>query len=48
MDNAGKNTALEKRLKSKDWKLHPKIEYTARATPQHNHRVEVGLATLYN
>ena len=47
MDNAGENKQLVKRLKSKHWQLYPEIEYTARDTPQHNHLVEVGFATLY-
>jgi hypothetical protein len=47
MDNAGENKQLIKRLHSKDWQLYPKIEFTARDTPQHNHKVEVGFATLY-
>jgi hypothetical protein len=48
MDNAGENKLLEKRLKSKDWQLNPKVEYTARDTPQQNSRAEVAIATLYN
>ena len=48
MDNGGENKLLVKRLNSKDWKLYPKIEYTARDTPQHNHLVEVGFATIGN
>ncbi|MEM9078895.1 MAG: zinc finger CCHC domain-containing protein, partial [Bacteroidota bacterium] len=47
MDNGGENKKLVQRLNSKDWKLYPKIEYTARDTPQHNHLVEVGFSTLY-
>lgn len=47
MDNGGENKSLVKRLNSKEWKLYPAIEYTARDTPQHNHLVEVGFATLY-
>jgi hypothetical protein len=47
MDNGGENKALVKRLNSKDWKMYPTVEYTARDTPQHNHMVEVGFATLY-
>ncbi len=46
MDGGGENKKLVKRLNSDDWKLYPKIEYTARDTPQHNHFVEVGLATM--
>ena len=37
MDNAGENKQLVKRLNSKNWQLYPKIEYTARDMPQHNH-----------
>ena len=33
-------------MKSQEWKLYPKIEYTPRDTPQYNSRVEVGFATL--
>ena len=47
MDNGGENKGLVKRLNSKDWQLYPKIEWTARDTPQQNHMVEVGFATLY-
>ena len=46
MDNAGENLKLEQRLRSKDWKLYPTIEYTARSTPQHNHKAEVAIATI--
>ena len=48
MDNAGENKLLEQRMKSADWKLNPDIEYTARGTPQQNHLVEVGFATIAN
>ena len=47
MDNAGENKKLVKQLNSPSWQLYPKIEYTARDTPQHNHLAEVGFATLY-
>jgi hypothetical protein len=47
LDNAGENKELVKKLNSKKWKLYPKIEWTARDTPQQNHLVEVGFATLY-
>jgi hypothetical protein len=33
MDNAGKNKALEQRMKWSDWKLNVQVEYTAWATP---------------
>ena len=46
MDDAGENEKLVKRLNSKNWQLCPKIECTARDTPQHNHLVEIGFATL--
>ncbi|CAB9531653.1 unknown protein (Partial), partial [Seminavis robusta] len=36
MDNAGENQTLEKRLKSKHWKIPIAVEYTARNTPQQN------------
>ena len=47
MDNAGENKKLVKRLNSNHWQLYLTIEYTARDTPQHNHLVEVGFATLH-
>ena len=47
MDNAGENKKLVQQLNSKNWKLCPTIEHTARDTPQHNRLVEVGFATLY-
>jgi hypothetical protein len=33
MDNAGKNTLLEARCKSKDWQFVMDFDYTSRATP---------------
>jgi hypothetical protein len=45
MDNGGENKLLVKRMNSREWKLYPKIEFTARVTPQHNHLVEVGYLT---
>ena len=48
MDNAGENRILEQRAQSSDWKLGITVEYTGRDTPQHNHRAEVGLATIAN
>ena len=48
MDNAGENKLLEKRCGSADWKLPIVFEYTARDTPQHNHKAEVGIATIAN
>jgi len=47
MDGSGENRKLVKRLNCDVWKLYPKIEYTARDTPQHNLLVEVGFATVY-
>ena len=47
MDNAGENKSLVKALNGKNWQLYPKIEFTAKNTPQQNHLVEVGFATLY-
>jgi hypothetical protein len=47
MDNGGENKGLVKVLNSAKWQMYPDIEYTARDTPQHNHLVEVGFATLY-
>jgi hypothetical protein len=46
MDNAGENQALERRMKSSDWKLDVEIEYTARATPQQNSLAELKFATI--
>jgi hypothetical protein len=42
------NLVLEARCKSKDWQFGIEFEYTARATPQHNHMAELGFATLGN
>ena len=47
-DNAGENILLEKRCKSKDWKLNIEFEFTARNTPQQNHLAELGFAILAN
>ena len=47
MDKAGKNIKLVKELNGTKWKLYPTIEWTARDTPQQNHLVEIGFATLY-
>jgi hypothetical protein len=33
-NNGGKNHALEKRIKSSDWKLNINFKYTGRDTPQ--------------
>jgi hypothetical protein len=48
MDNAEENQLLEARCKSKDWQLGIEFDYTARATPQHNHMAELVFATLGN
>ena len=40
-NNAGENIALEKRLKSSDWKSDIVFEYTGRDTPQRNSLAEV-------
>ena len=47
MDNGGENKKLVKTLNSEAWQLYPKIEFTARDTPQHNHLAEVAFATIY-
>jgi hypothetical protein len=48
LDDAGENKKLQKRVQSKDWKLDIEFEYTARNTPQQNHRAELGFAVLAN
>ena len=45
-NNAGENIALEKRLKSSDWKSDIVFEYTGRDTPQRNSLAEVSIHTL--
>ena len=45
-DNAGENRALEKRLKSSDWRTNIAFEYTGRDTPQRNSLAEVSFHTL--
>jgi len=47
MDNAGKNLKLAKAANGKDWKLNLEFEYTGKTTPQRNHLVELGFATLW-
>ena len=47
INNAGENKKLVETLNSKDWKMYPTIEYTARDTPQHNYLAEVAIATVY-
>jgi hypothetical protein len=46
LDNAGESMLLDKRCKSKDWKIDITFEFSARATPQHNHLMELGLAEI--
>jgi hypothetical protein len=48
MDGAVENKTLKTRSDSSDWKLNLKYEITARNTPQQNHMVELGFATLAN
>jgi hypothetical protein len=48
MDNPGENKLLQQRCESKDWQFAMKYEYTGRNTPQHNHKTELGFATLGN
>jgi hypothetical protein len=45
-DNAGENRALEKRLKSSEWRAQIDFEYTGRDTPQRNSLAEVSFHTL--
>eukprot|EP00957_Ditylum_brightwellii_P141865 10808247-Ditylum_brightwellii.AAC.1 len=45
-DNAGENKTLEKRSRSKDWKMNLQFEYTARAMPQQNYLAELAFSTL--
>jgi hypothetical protein len=45
-DNAGENIALERRLKSLDWKSDIVFEYTGRDTPQRNSLTELSFHTL--
>jgi hypothetical protein len=44
MDNAGENNKLLERANGADWKLNIAAEYTARDTPQQNHRAELAIA----
>ena len=48
MDNAGENKALQKRMKSHDWKELSEIEceFTARDTPQQNSLAERAIDTV--
>lgn len=45
-DNAGENVKLQKRIKSKDCNFNTKFQYTGRATPQQNGKVEKKIATI--
>lgn len=45
-DNAGENIKLEKIANGKGWKLNLTFEYTGKETPQRNHLVELGFATI--
>jgi hypothetical protein len=47
-DDVGENRALEKRLKSSDWKMNLNFEYTGRDTSQRNHLAEVAFHTIAN
>ena len=38
---------MAKAANGKNWKLNLEIEYTGKATPQRNHLVELGFATLW-
>ena len=44
----GENKKLVERLRSSDWKLKLKVEFTPQNSPQYNHLAELGFATLYN
>jgi hypothetical protein len=46
MDNAGENKRLAERMRSSDWKMTIKPEFTSRATPQQNSKAEVHFPTL--
>jgi hypothetical protein len=48
MDNDGENKLLQQRCESKYWQFAMKYECICRDTPQHNHMVELGFATLGN
>ena len=48
LDNAGENKKLVERMRSSDWKMKLKVEFTPRNSPQYNHLAELGFATLYN
>jgi hypothetical protein len=47
-DDGCENHALEKRIKSLDWKLNINFEYTGRYTPQQNSLTEVSFYTIAN
>ena len=46
--DAGENRALEARLRSSDWKIYLKFEYTGRDTPQRNHLAKIAFHTIAN
>ena len=45
-DNGGGNLKFQKRIKSKDWKLNTKFQFTERETPQQNSKVEKKFDTI--
>jgi hypothetical protein len=47
-DNGGENLKLRDRANSHEWQLNLEFEFTARATPQHNHLAELAFATIAN
>ena len=47
-DNAGENKKLEERMRSADYKLYLKWEYTSRNSPQFNHLAELKIHLLCN
>ena len=47
-DDSGENKALGKEVNSKGWQLGITIEYTGAGTPQRNHLVELGFASVSN
>jgi hypothetical protein len=47
-DDAGENRALEACLRSSNWKIYLKFEYTGKDTPQQNHLAEISFHTIAN
>jgi hypothetical protein len=45
-DDGGENKALEHQMKSSDWKINIKFEYTGRNTPQRNSLAKVAFHTI--